>query len=288
MGDSKPRAEPYREQYLTVQDVLKLPVPSADRRIPYGSGPHQFGDLRLPAGQGPFPVAIVIHGGCWLAEYDLDHIASLAASLARAGVATWSLECRRVGNPGGGWPGTLQDVGRGADSLRDLARRHSLNLGCVVAVGHSAGGQLALWLASRHRLPKESALYSAEPLRLRGIVALAGIPDLRRASSERVCGDCVNQALGGSPAEVPDRYHDASPSELLPLGVPQRLVHGARDRIVPIELARDFENAARKSGDDARLTVLPDAGHFELIAPQSSAWSHVKDAVLSLLTPGPA
>ncbi len=261
-----------------------MPVPAADHRIAYGSDSSQFGDLRLPKGAGPFPIVVVIHGGCWLSEYNLDHIASFCAALTRAGVATWSLEYRRVGNPGGGWPGSFEDIARGTDHLRALARSYPLDLQRIVVVGHSAGGHLALWVASRHRLPKGSPLYSAKPLPIDGVVSLAGVVDLRRAAEERVCGDAVTRLLGGSPAEVPERYRQGSPIELLPLGVPQRLVHGARDRLVPLGLDQEYEAAARKAGDDVRLIVLEKDGHFEMIAPESPAWPTVKEAVLSLLT----
>ncbi len=270
-------------QNLTVQDILKLPVPPADHRIAYGSGPLQFGDLRLPGGTGPYPVAIVIHGGCWRSKYNLDHIASFCDALARSGVATWSLEYRRIGDPGGGWPGTFQDVARGTDHLRALVRGYSLDLSRVIAVGHSAGGHLALWLAARRRLSKDGPIYSADPLPLRGVISLAGVADLRRAEADGVCRDAVIQLLGGTAAKVSERFRQSSPIELLPLGVPQRLIHGVSDHTVPLDLVRQYETAARKSGDDVKLTVLEEAGHFELIAPRSSAWPTVEGAVLSLL-----
>lgn len=270
-------------QNLTVQDVLAWPAVSADHRIAYGNDdPLQFGELRLPKGPGPHPVAIVIHGGCWLSRYDLTHIGNLCAALTRAGVATWSLEYRRVGDSGGGWPGTFEDVAHGADHLRALARMHRLDLRRVIAVGHSAGGHLALWLAARHRLPRDSELRTPAPVQLRGVVSLAGVPDLRRFKRPG-CSDAVIQLLGGTPEKVPGRYQQASPIELLPLGVPQRLIHGHRDGIVSLDLARDYEAAAVKNGDDVRLIDLEEAGHFELIAPRSSAWPAVEEAVLSLL-----
>jgi acetyl esterase/lipase len=268
-------------QNLSFEDIKKLPNPPADYRIFYGSDPSQFGDLRLPKGDGPHPVVIVIHGGCWYSEYDLNHLASFCDGLTRLGVATWSLEYRRIGDAGGGWPGTFEDVARGADYLRVLARTHSLNLKRVIVVGHSAGGQLALWLAARARTPKDSPLYSNAPLPLHGVVSLAGITDLRRYRPN--CGEAVRKLLGGSPQEVPTRFQQTSPIELLPIKVVQRLIHGGRDRIVPVELSKDYEAAVRVKGGDARLTVIAEAGHFELIAPQSSAWPAVVESVRSLL-----
>jgi len=268
---------------LTTKDVLEFAVPPADRRIPYGPYPLQFGDLRMPKGDGPFPVVVVVHGGCWLSEYSLDHIAGFCAALTDVGLATWSLEYRRVGDEGGGWPGTFEDVAGGVDYLRDLAKDYPLDLERVVAVGHSAGGQMVLWLAGRHLLPKDSAIIAKNPLPLSGVVALAGVSDLEAAHEQDVCGDVVGRLLGGTPEQVPARYRQASPIHLLPLGVRQRLLHGDLDGIVPIEMSRRYETEGRKRGDDVKLVVCPDAGHFEPIAPQTPAWTLVRDAIMDLI-----
>ena len=267
---------------MRASDLASLPQPPADRVVAYGEAPQQLAELRLPRVAGPHPVAILIHGGCWETPWALDQLRSLAAALTAEGFATWSLEYRRLGDPGGGWPGTLADVGRGADRLRDVAPAHRLDLARLVAVGHSAGGQLALWLAARHRLPKASVLWSSEPLPLRGVVALAGIPDLRAAAASRVCGDAVQRLLEGTPAERADRVAQSSPIELLPLGVRQRLVCGAVDSLVPNELARAYQTAATKAGDAVELEVVEGVGHFELVDPVSTAWPHVLRAVRSV------
>src|SRR5262249_40821958 len=149
----------------------RLPPPAPGELISYGTDPLEFGELRLPDGRGPYPIAIVVHGGFWRAAYNLDHISHLCVALNQAGGAAWRLEDRRIGDAGGGWPGTLDDVASGADHLNAIAQKYSLDLNRVVAVGHSAGGQLALWLGGRH----ETAI------KLRGIVSLAGVADLRRA-----------------------------------------------------------------------------------------------------------
>lgn len=268
-------------QNLTYEDIQKLPASPADHRIAYGSDPSQFGDLRLPKGRGAHPVVIVIHGGCWYSQYDLNYMASLCDALTRLGVATWNIEYRRIGNVGGGWPGTFEDIARATDYLRVLARTYPLDLKHIIAVGHSAGGQLGFWLAARHRLPRDRPFYSSDPLPLQGVVSLAGITDMRRYSPN--CGNAVSKLLGGSPEEVALRYQQTSPIELLPLKVAQRLIHGQQDQIVPFDLSRDYEVAARKRGDDARLTSVEKAGHFELVAPQSTAWPVVENAVRSLL-----
>lgn len=157
---------PLRAQYLNPSDVNALPSKPPDARIFYGRDPLQFGDLRLPKGSGPHPVAIVIHGGCWLsAMADLRNTAALADALRDNGVATWNIEYRREDSPGGGWPGTFQDVAHAADFLRQIALKYSLDLGRVVALGHSSGGHLALWLAARHRLPGDSECMQRSPWR---------------------------------------------------------------------------------------------------------------------------
>jgi acetyl esterase/lipase len=271
---------------VTWAEVAALPVPAPDHRVAYGPDALQFGELRLPEGPGPHPVAVFIHGGCWRSEYDLRHVASAGAALARRGVAVWTPEYRRIGDAGGGWPGTFGDVARATDHLRALAREHPLDLDRVVLVGHSAGGHLALWLAARDRLPAGSPLASADPLPVHGVVALAGITDLRAyGAAPGSCNASVPLLLSGAPEEVPDRYAQASPAELLPLGVPQRLLHGALDAIVPVEQSRAFAERASARGDDARLVRIERAGHFDLVAPFSPAWTRVEEAVLSLLGP---
>jgi acetyl esterase/lipase len=228
-------------------------------------------------------VVVVVHGGCWEAEWGLDHVRALAAALATEGRATWSLEYRRIGDPGGGWPGTLEDVARGADHLRTVAGAFSLDLDRVVALGHSAGGQLALWLAARRRLPEGSSLHADRPLLLRGVVGLAPITDLRAGATDGICGDAIPRLLGGPPTEQPERMGQTSPVDLLPLGVPQRLVCGALDSTVPLGQARSYEAAARRAGDDVALDVVDGAGHFELVDPGSAAWPAVRGAVAALL-----
>jgi acetyl esterase/lipase len=270
-------------QGVTFQEVLALVAPPADARLAYGPGPQQFGELWLPRGDGPHPVAVVIHGGCWSSQYGEGHIRPVCAALARAGVAAWCLEYRRVGDAGGGWPGTFEDVARGADHLRTFAAARRLDLTRVVAVGHSAGGHLALWLGGRSRLAAADPLRGKQPLALRGIVGLAPIGDLARAATDRVCGDAVPSLLGGSPEAQAKRYAVASPIALLPLGVPQEIVHGGEDRIVPVALSERYVAAAREKGDVARLAVVEGGGHFDVIAPTSKAWPRVEESVRSLL-----
>jgi acetyl esterase/lipase len=267
--------------YKTVDDYLHLPTIPADQRIPYGEEADQFGDLYLPSGDTSHPVAIVIHGGCWRAQYDLVPIGSFCDALRQEGLAVWSLEYRRLGN-GGGWPATFQDVAAGIDFLRVLAGRFPLDLTRVISIGHSAGGHLALWAGGRHRLPGYSPLYKSHPLPVIGIVSLAGIPDLAAAVRWDLCQGACAELLGGTPDERPERYQQASPVELLPLGAPQRHIVGSHDASVPSEYLEAHVALARQS-DDVHLDVIPSAGHFEPVIPDSVAWPTVRNVVLTLL-----
>ena len=268
---------------MNASDALALPRPAPDERLSYGDHPLQFGELRVPEGPGPHPVAVVIHGGCWLAEYDLGYISALADALTRAGVATWSIEYRRVGDEGGGWPNTFQDVADAADALLNIAAEHDLDLDRVAAVGHSAGGHLALWLAGRKWLAGDDPLRGEVPLPLNGVVALAGIPDLAAYSAPDGCGAAVSELLGGDPADVADRLQRASPIAMLPFGIPQTLVIGELDPIVPASQAHDFIDAARRVGDPVRLVEVVGAGHFELIDPSNPAFETVRASVLDVV-----
>ncbi|MGE0132274.1 MAG: alpha/beta hydrolase family protein [Blastocatellales bacterium] len=266
--------------------VLIRVAPSADHRVIYDKDNFQFGDLRLPKSETarkPYPVAIVIHGGCWMSQYSLGYMGHLSAALADAGVATWNIEYRRIGNQGGAWPGTFEDVARAADQLRALAKAYPLDLNRVVAIGHSAGGHLALWLAARRRLPKDSRVYSPDPLPLRGVVSLAGITDLRRKGT--ACDESVPRLIG-RPAKGEGKaaiYKQTSPIELLPLRIPLAIVQGDSDNMIPLAMATEYAEAARKKGDDASLIVIEKAGHFDIVDPKSFAWPVVQEAVLSLL-----
>ncbi len=190
--------------------------------------------------------------------------------------------------PGGGWPGTFHDVGRGIDALRGLADRHALDLSRVVTVGHSAGGHLALWAAGRHRVPDDSDIWSANPLPMAGALSLAGIVDLRGFVhlQESSCGGAVvTRLLGGLPRDVPQRCRAASPLEMLPVGLPQLLITGSEDPIVPPSMGTLYRETAAAAGDRVEEIVVPGAGHFEVIAPGSAAWPAVEQGIRSLLHP---
>lgn len=261
---------------LTTRDYLSAKKVPGDHRIPYGSAPAQFGDLFLPSTPGPHPVVVLLHGGCWLSEYPLEPISGLARSLSDdLGVAVWNLEYRKVGEPGGGWPGTFHDVAAGIDFLAELAKRFPLQLETVVAGGHSAGGHLALWAAARSRLPKGSALASPVKVAVTRVVALAGIADLSAGAEQNLCEGAVRVLLQGLD---PDRLASASPASLLPLSVPQVLITGKKDSIVPADYVRRYAGSARRAGDPVTVIELDDAGHFEVVTPGSEAYPAVRQA----------
>lgn len=278
-------AAPSPSSPLSWADVAARPLPGSAARHAYGQAQQQYGQLRLPLGPGPFPVVVLVHGGCWLNEFDLSYFTHMAAALTAAGYATWTPEYRRLGDAGGGWPGTLKDVAAATDHLRELATRHPLNLQQVVAAGHSAGGQLALWLAARGQLPRESELYVEDPLPLRGVIGMAAITDLEnyRVGPPGSCHAAVDALLGGSPMAQPARYAAISPIRLLPLGVPQWLFQGARDPIVSETSVRRYVDTARQSGDQVELQVDPDAGHFEVALPDTRLGQQILVALARLL-----
>lgn len=279
-----PVSEP-KASMLTWNEFEKIPLPPPGSKIAYGEAPQQFGELRLPEGKGPFPVVVLVHGGCWLAEFNYVYITRLAAAMVAQGYAVWTIEYRRLGDAGGGWPNTLLDPARATDHLRELAKAYPLDLSRVVSVGHSAGGHLALWLAARGKLKLGSDLYVVNPLPLKAVVGLAAITDLHtyRVGPADSCNASVDQLMGGSDARYPQRYAQASPLALLPLGVPQWLIQGELDRIVPVTSVSAYAQAATAKGDLVNLRVLPQAGHFEPVAPQPPAWAALKEALAAAL-----
>jgi len=247
------------------------PPPAAVVR--YGEHPDQVANLHLPADVTERrPVVALLHGGFWRDRWDRTLMTPLACDIAARGVAAWNVEYRRVGQDGGGWPGTLHDVAAAIDALATVAE---VDAACVVVVGHSAGGHLALWAAARHRLPPGTpgAGPAVTPV---GAVAQAGICDLARAALEGLGGGAVEAFMGGPPEQVPDRYAAASASSLLPLRLRQLLVHGTRDEVVPLAQSRRYAELARKAEDPVHLVEV-DADHFDVIDPAHEAWTAVLD-----------
>ena len=274
---------------MTPADLQALPMQTPDHRLAYGEDPNQYGELRLPSPShpAPYPVVVLVHGGCWKARYATSRdLAPMGDALKADGIATWNIEYRRLPQPGSGWPGTYLDVGHAVDYLRSIAERYKLDLNRVVVVGHSAGGHLTMWVATRQRVAKESALFVANPLPVRGVINLAGTIDMADniPNMEATCGDTVvNTLLGGTPADVPGRYREASAINMLPLGIPQVLIWGAYDNFVPKAIVEKYVSAAKQAGDSVRFVVIPGVGHFETASPTSSAWPSVHAAIQSLL-----
>jgi acetyl esterase/lipase len=264
--------------------ILDRPPPPFDTRIRYGDDPSQFVELRFPNGKGPFPILFVIHGGFWQSVYDLSHIGHLCAAFTSNGIITCNIEYRRIGNPGGGWPGTFQDISLATRrTLQITSQNRRFDQSQTAIVGHSAGGHLALWLAGSHRISKGSPLYVGPNQVLAGAASLAGVCDLRLAWRQKLGHGIVTRLMGGTPDEHPVRYDECSPIDLLPTGAKQLLVHGAADNIVPVSQSQAFVEMAEKLGDRPTLVKLDGVGHFELIDPESKAWPTVAEAILSLL-----
>jgi acetyl esterase/lipase len=265
-------------------NVLDRTPPPFDERTHYGSDPNQFADLRFPNEKGRSPLLFVVHGGFWQSRYDLSHIGHLCAALTSKGIITCSIEYRRIGNPGGGWPGTFQDVSLATRNLLQKMWNDSrFDRDRTAIVGHSAGGHLALWLVGSHRVSKSSPLHDNPRRNIGGAISLAGVSDLRLAWRQRLGHGIVTQLMEGTPDEYPDRYDAGSPIELLPMGARQVLVHGVADDIVPVSQSEAFVQRAEKLGDRPALVKLDGTAHFELIDPESKAWPSVARAVLSLL-----
>ena len=247
----------------------------------YGEDSLHYGELYVPEGKGPHPVVVMVHGGCWLAEFDMNHMRALANAMRDEGYAVWNIEYRRVGHPGGGWPGTFLDVAAATDHLKKLAKNYPLDMDQVVAVGHSAGGHLALWLAIRHKLTRESDIYTRNPLPLKGVLALEPGTTLKSIHHNRICGHVIDGLMGGSPEQVPDHYRDAAPMEQIPLGLPHTILVGWLSGFgLP---GSTYFYTAQEAGDkQVKIVEAPESGHFEMINPDTSTWPIVLKALQDL------
>ncbi len=257
--------------------ILEDPAPHADVRLMYGEAESQFGDLYLPApsNRGLAPLVILLHGGYWRAKYGLDYFGHVAAALADDGIAAWNVEYRRVGEFGGGWPGTFADVRSGIAFGRGLARTYPIDGSRVVLLGHSAGGHLALWAVADLSQTPEARDGLA-------VVALAPVADLTEAWTRGLSDNAVVGLLGGGPDTFADRYEYACPSQRLPLLVPTCVVHGMADTSVPFDIAEAYAARAREAGDDVALVALEETGHFELVDPSTAAFGIVRRVVHDL------
>ncbi len=254
---------------MSSDDILTLAPPPADARVAYGKDANQFGELRLPKTGGSFPVVMNIHGGFWRAKYDLTHAGHSCAALTAKGFATWNIEYRRVGNPGGGWPGTFEDIASAYRFIPQMAKQYKLDATRILVMGHSAGGQLAICLAAHEVTAKR-------------VVSLAGVVDVQQAYQQHLSNDAVAEFLGGKPSDVPEHYHEADPMQFS-CKATQWLIHGAADDIVPPSFSRNYVQSKQKRGEDAHYLEIGPAGHFDLIDPRSRAWPRVEETVLHLL-----
>ena len=282
-------------QALSFTDILqRVDRPAPDHKIAYGPAVSQYGELWLPPAThspgGDLPVVVLIHGGCWLSDYPgPELVAFLADGLRRQGAAVWSITYRRVAIgenvQGGGYPSTFLDVAHAVDHLRALAGPYHLDLARVVAAGHSAGGHLALWAAARPKLPADSLLKTAHPLPIKSVVSIAGLADLAYAAtaSAHACGEGTVEKLVDSAARGKPAFRDTSPSELLPLGVPQVLISGVFDGIVPPVHGWRYQSRAKARGESVELLNLDNAGHFELISPWTVPGRAVVNRILQAL-----
>ena len=263
--------------------LLERERPAPSETISYGDQGMQRVDLWLPEGKGPHPTVLMVHGGCWQTEIADRRIMNwIADDLRKRGIAVWNIDYRGVDREGGGYPGTFADAGAAADALRTHAPKYNLDIAPLVAVGHSAGGHLALWLAARRQrtesplIPQGSPLISADPIRIDTVVSLGGLPDLELAAAPpgSGCGTEVIEKLVGPPTmSSRNVFADTSVPRLAPLGVKQVLINGRQDRIIPTEYAFDYERKMRAAGDDVRVRMLDRTGHVELIAPETEAWA---------------
>jgi acetyl esterase/lipase len=236
----------------------------------YGEHPHQVADLHHPPGAGPYPVVVVLHGGYWQRPYTKLVMRPLCVDLVRRGYAAFNVEYRRLGRDGGGWPQTFDDVATAIDHLADPGMRDAgLDLERVTLLGHSAGGQLALWAAGRAELPAR-APGAAPRVAASRVLAMAAVCDLETA------GRPARALLGGTPSEVPERWAQADPMRRIPLGVPVGLVHARGDETVSVQRSRDYAAAARAAGADVTLAEPP-GGHRDVIDPGSTAWGVAAD-----------
>ncbi|SFS52778.1 alpha/beta hydrolase family protein [Marininema halotolerans] len=273
-------SNPYRNGDVPLSEISSF-------RIPYGNHPSQYGDLRLPTSLGRSPIVVSIHGGFWQSKYGLELNDPIVEDLTRRGYATWNIEYRRVGENGGGWTGTFDDVIDAINQLTQLEKSYPLDLSRIVILGHSAGGHLALWLASRNHTQND-AFEKTLRIPIKHVISLAGITDLKRTweihLESGLDGSLVSSFLDGTPHEVPDRYRLASPIEQLPIPATQLLIHGELDRHVPVELSIAYHQKAVEQGAHVRLLTLPEAEHFQLIDPASSAWKSVIDSLETLFS----
>ncbi|WP_425254542.1 alpha/beta hydrolase [Janthinobacterium sp. NFX145] len=271
---------------MSLDDYLALNGPPPTAQIAYGAAPSQYAQLFRPEGSGPFPVVVLVHGGCWTVAFGgIKQMRNVAGALVAQGIAVWNVEYRRVDEPGGGYPGTYEDMHAALDSLQQHAPQYQLDVNRIVAMGHSAGGQLVQWIAGREKLPKTSPLYRDKFLPAKNIVSLGGLADLRHEKDliKTSCERDIAQLAGSASTDRPDIYSDTNAADLIPNGSRTVLITGELDTISPPRVAHDYAAKAVKAGDHAEVLILPGASHYDEIAATSNAWGMILPVVRGML-----
>jgi acetyl esterase/lipase len=273
---------------MKLADYMALSGPAPTATFAYGDAPSQYAELFLPGGKGPFPVAVLVHGGCWTKEFGgITQLRNVAGALAARGIASWNVEYRRVDEPGGGYPGTYQDVNAAMAMLGRQAHSYPLDLERLVAVGHSAGGQLVQWLGARARIPGSSPLFRADTVPVRQVISLGGLADLRREQAviKSSCDRDIADLTGAASSTRRDVFADTNAGDLMPNGSRTVLITGEFDMISPPRVARDFASRARAAGDQAEVVILPGASHYDEVAASSPSWPLVLREIEKALLP---
>ena len=271
---------------MSLDDYLALNGPAPTAQIAYGPTPSQYAQLFRPEGSGPFPVVVLVHGGCWTVAFGgIKQMRNVAGALVAQGIAVWNVEYRRVDEPGGGYPGTYEDMHAALDSLRQHAPEYQLDVKRIVAMGHSAGGQLVQWIAGRDKLPKSSPLYRDTVLPIKNILSLGGLADLRHEKDliKSSCERDIAQLAGSASNERPDIYSDTNAADLMPNGSRTVLATGELDTISPPRVAHDYAAKAKLAGDHAEVLIMPGASHYDEIAATSNAWRMILPVIKQML-----
>jgi len=272
---------PAMAQHLDPESLSKMSVPPATHTEPYGADPLEYGELRVPKGRGPYPLVVIVHGGCWSSGFaTLSYLRPLAADLETKGVATWNIEYRQIGDAGGGWPGTFQDWAAATDHVRALAKAYPLDLRRVVVIGHSAGAHGALWIAARPNVAAGSPVHSDHPLKIAATVAIDGPGDLTAfiGPDQKICGGpVISNLMGGLPTQVPGRYAAGNPIQLLPSHVPSTLIAAV---VQSPEAAQAYRAAAIANGDLVEVSVFSGIGHFDMLTQATPSGQAVEADIL--------
>jgi acetyl esterase/lipase len=269
-----------RAQPMTLQGYMQMQGPSADEHISYGPASSQFIEYFRPTGHGPFPVVIIVHGGCWMAKYEgIRQVASMARSFADRGYAAYSIEYRGIDEDGGGYPGMYEDIGSALDSVRKRATSDDLDLKRITAIGHSAGAQLVLWAAGQRNVTSSSPRFVAHPLRLHTVIGLGALPDLADRSAIRsACG--IDPGLISGEARGAHSVGDTSPASMLPLDAHEIvLINGSLDGVSPPATVKRFAMAARQRGNAVQVVVVPGASHYDEVSVSTPVWKALLQAV---------